>query len=787
MSGARLTRMAHPQAPVSLIRRTVEITGTVQGVGFRPAIFRLVTEAALTGWVQNRAGTVRLVLEGEPDRINTFLKGLPARIPKNASIHAVTILEERPLMPVERNDSFSIVSSDPDDPTGAVIPPDLAICPQCLRDIMTPGTRRFGYPFTTCADCGPRYSLIDTTPYDRERTTMRAFPMCPDCNREYRDPADRRFHAESIACPVCGPRVWLQTPAGKTLQGDAIGEARRAIAAGQIVALRSIGGFHLAADAFDQQAVSTLRARKRRPSKPFAVMADSLRTVRRFCRVTPEAEALLLSPTAPIVIMDVAQDAARESSLPLELLSPDTGTLGVMLPPSPLHHLVFHPLPGDPVPPFRLLVMTSGNRGGEPICISNDEARERLHGIADLFLLHNREINLRVDDSICVVRRGKPQVWRRARGFAPAPVRLPQPAARTVLAMGAEIKNAAALAFGDVAVLSPHIGDLETPEAMDSLEATARNLPRYFGRRPDCVAVDLHADMRSTRLGESLAAESGSTLTRVQHHHAHALSCLAEHGRTAGLALVMDGTGMGPDGAIWGAELLEVNGAGYRRLATFAPAPLPGGDAAVRHPVRQLLARWLSAGVAIPEQWVSMLDIGDNMRESWLKTALDGAPPTHSAGRLFDAVSALLGAAPQTVTYEGQSAVRLEALARRAETTAGIAFPFATSERDGLLVVDWSPAFRLFAGEPPAPGLEPAAALSFHDAVVRSCLAMVEFGIAHSEQRDIALSGGVFMNRILCDALTGKLKSLRVNVLTHSAVPPNDGGIALGQAVAGGL
>lgn len=779
--------MAHPPENGRLIRRTLDITGTVQGVGFRPAMFRLAHNAGITGWVQNRSGTVRLVLEGERSRLDAFQQSLSVQTPPGAAIHAILTVQEGFLDPELRHPSFSIVRSDPDDPTGAVVPPDLAICPQCLHDLMTPGNRRFGYAFTTCADCGPRYSLIAGTPYDREKTTMRVFPMCPDCEREYNDPGDRRFHAESIACPNCGPRLMAESTDGRAVEGDPMAAARHAISAGRTVALRGVGGFHLAADAFQPAAILALRERKHRPSKPFAVMADSLRTLRRFCRITPEAAALLQSPQAPIVIVDIATEAAAASGLPVGLLTPDADTLGVMLPTSPLHHLLFHPLPGDPVPAFRLLVMTSGNRGGEPICTSNDEARDRLGGIADMFLFHNREISLRVDDSLCVIRRGGPQVWRRARGFAPSPVRLPKRLSRRVLAMGAEIKNAVAFGFDDVVVLSPHVGDLETPEALDSLEFTARNLPAYFGRCPESIAVDAHPDMHATRLGEQLAGESGSRLIRVQHHHAHALSCFAEHGRTAGLALVMDGTGMGPDGAIWGAEMLEVDGAEYRRLSTFAPAPLPGGDSAVRHPARQLVARWLAAQVPVPACWRERLAIPEELRDAWFRTALDTAPRTHAAGRLFDAISALLGSAPEAVTYEGQAAIRLEALARRAETAGGMTVPFGTFESNGMLFVDWAPAFRAMAEQPPRKGHEPSLALAFHDAVVKACLEMVQYAMSHSKLRDIALSGGVFMNRILCDALTGKLKSLKLNVLTHAAVPPNDGGIALGQVVAGGL
>ena len=771
-----------------LVIRTFDLTGIVQGVGLRPTVYRLAEEAGLCGWVQNRSGLVRLRLEGDARTVEAFLRRLPHALPPNARLDTVSEIESGILAEGEVSSVFRILPSEMSGCPTVVIPADLALCADCRREVLDPLNRRYGYAFTTCTRCGPRYTVVESMPYDRERTTLSVFPLCPDCRAEYAEPRDRRFHAESIACPRCGPRLTLHGADGDALSGDPLREARASLARGGIVAVRGVGGFLLAANAFDCGALQTLRARKRRPHKPFAVMAADVAAVRRFCEVPPAAEALLTSPEAPIVILDVLPEAVREGRLPLGLLTPDAPTLGVMLPTSPLHLLLLAPLAGDPVPPFELLVMTSGNRGGEPLCLSNAEAYERLGGIADLFLCHGREINLRADDSLAVLQRGAPQLWRRARGYAPNAILLSRPLRRCVLAMGAELKNAVAVGFDDRVVASPHIGDLETPEALDSLERVTHALTQFLGRRPDVLAVDFHPDMHATRLGRRLATELGLPVVEVQHHHAHAAAVFAEHGVESGLALVMDGTGLGPDGTIWGAEVLAVNPDGYKRLATFAPVPLPGGDAAVRRPARQVIARWAEAGVEPSGGMLLRLGVSAEEAAVWRQQCRSGlhAPLTHAAGRVFDAFSALLGFAPETVTYEGQSAIRLEAAAQAALRRDTPQLPFAKVEREGMLFIDWREAFALLADPKVTAGRESEWALSVHRAIAEAARIMINFGLSQDPARSVALSGGVFMNRILNDLLVPRLEAEGVRVLLHRRVPPNDGCIAVGQAVVAG-
>lgn len=770
------------------VTRTFDLAGIVQGVGLRPALCLRAREAGLRGWVQNRSGVVRLRLEGHADDVEAFVRRLPQLLPTHARLDAFSEVESERLEGEEACPDFRILPSEMSGRPSVVIPADLALCGDCRREVFEPGNRRYGYAFTTCTCCGPRYTVVEAMPYDRERTTLAPFPLCPDCRAEYADPQDRRFHAESIACPRCGPRLTLCGVDGAALPGDPLREARAALADGGIVAVRGIGGYLLAANAFDQTALQTLRARKRRPHKPFAVMAPDLATVRRFCRVPPEAEAALTSPEAPIVILDVLPEAARKGALPLCLLSPDAETLGVMLPTSPLHLLLLQPCAGDPVPPFELLVMTSGNRGGEPICLTNGEARERLGAIADLFLAHDREINLRADDSIAALQLGQLQLWRRARGYAPNALLLGRPLLRRVLAMGAELKNAVAVGFEERVVLSPHIGDLEAPEALASLERVARTLPAFLERQPEVVAVDLHPDMQATRLGRRLAAEAGLPVVEVQHHHAHAAAALAEHGLESGLALVMDGTGLGPDGTVWGAELLAVDPGGFRRLATFAPVALPGGDAAVRRPARQAVARWADAGLPPPEEWLKRQGVSAEEAEVWRRQCAGGlnAPLTCAAGRVFDAFSAALGLAPETVTYEGQSAVRLEAAARRAGSGGGLTLPFSAAERAGCWTVDWREAFAALADPQAVAGRESDWAFAAHRAIADAAWNMINYGLARDASGLVALSGGVFMNRLLNELLVPRLEAAGVRVLLHRRVPPNDGCIALGQAVVAG-
>jgi hydrogenase maturation protein HypF len=811
--------------PEQGVRHTYDLRGVVQGVGFRPALYRLACDAALGGWVQNRAGVVRLVLEGPETGVTAFMAALPSRLPPNARLEAVTCVSAEPLTE-PASLPFRIVESVGPDDADVVIPADLRLCADCAREVFDPADRRYGYPFTTCTQCGPRYTVVTAMPYDRERTTLAAFPLCPVCRAEYEDPADRRFHAESMACPVCGPQVTFEDSARSAETGPrrmgtsaphgrnphvgttssspcsppglgpptclvgvaAIPAARAALAAGRIVAVRGLGGFLLAADAFNRVTLQRLRECKGRPHKPFAVMARDLETVRRFCRTPPAAAALLESPAAPIVILDLLPDAIGAGRLPADLLTPDARTLGVMLPTTPLHRLLAEPLAGDPTPAFDLLVMTSGNRRGEPIALGNTEARERLAGIADAWLTHDREITLRNDDSVCALQGERPQVWRRARGYAPAPVTLAWPLRRPVLAMGADMKNAVALGYDNRVVLSPHVGDLDTPEALEGFETVARALPEFLGRPPAAVAVDAHPDMQSAAFGRRIARLRGLPLVEVQHHHAHAAACLAEHGCRAGLALVMDGTGWGDDGTVWGAELLVVDEAGFRRLATFAPVPLPGGDAAIREPARQLVARWAESGIPLSPERLAALGIGETEANVWALQAQRGvnAPRSRAAGRLFDSVAVALGVAPRVMTYEGQPAIRLEAAARACRETRLPEVPFDLHEEQGLLTVDWAPAFRALAADPKARDRAPVWALAFHAALAKAALQMIDLNRHYSEDPKIALSGGVFMNRVLNDLLVADLEAAGLEVLRHRCTPPGDGCIALGQAVVAG-
>lgn len=773
------------------VRITADITGTVQGVGFRPQLFRLATAAGLAGSVQNRAGTVRLILEGDSEKTDHFLQNLSNRIDAPASIHSLTILERRFISCEEASSAFNILESDDRDPMKILIPPDQAICPDCLKDILDPANRRFEYPFTTCTRCGPRYTLVTAMPFDRRRTTMAGFRLCEDCRREYNDPDDRRFHAETIACPVCGPHLSFERADGSTIPADIspLKLTRRALAEGRTVGIRGVGGYLLAADAFNRATLARLRDCKQRPHKPLAVMAPSLDVLGRYCIIPPAAEQLLASPEAPIVILDVRPGVIAQGILPLELLTPDAPTLGAMLPTSPLHVLLMKPLPGDAIPPFDLLVMTSGNRRGEPICLTPDEARQRLKGLADDFLHHDREIHLRCDDSLAVVQYGGRQVWRRARGFAPQPISLARSLRRCVLGMGADLKNSIALGYESTLVPSPHIGDLDTPEAVDGCLQVVEALPRFLGHVPEVIAVDLHPDMQATRLGFDVARRGNLPVFQVQHHHAHALACLAEHGRSTGLALVFDGTGLGIDGTIWGAELLDISPGSIRRLASFSGVPLPGGDSAVRHPVRQLIARWTAAGITTPHPaWFSHLGVSDEEITWWVSQCRQNvnAPITHAAGRVFDAVSVALSVAPSLTTYEGQSAIRLEAVARPAIKSSVPALEYRSFESDGMLWIDWSGLFTRMAGENPRTIEKNLWAFAFHRAMALAAETMVEFGLDQTPHRTVGLSGGVFMNHILNELLIPRLENRGIEVLIHRHTPPNDGCIAVGQVIAAG-
>ncbi|MFB3825677.1 MAG: carbamoyltransferase HypF [Bryobacteraceae bacterium] len=714
-------------------RYRITVTGVVQGVGFRPFVKRVADRLGVAGRVSNTAGGV--VIEIETAGPKPFLAALLGDAPPNARIASCSV--ER--LPAAGYASFEIDTSRGEGGF-TLVSRDVATCADCLREIRDPADRRFGYAFTNCTNCGPRYSITRRVPYDRPNTTMEPFRMCAACAAEYADPADRRFHAEPNACPACGPRLSM-----------GIGEVRAALRAGNVVALKSIGGFQLACDALNRDAVARLRAKKRRSRKPFAVMMRDLATTERYCRVDEEERALLISPEAPIVLLRTRDPAA----FPPEL-APGLRELGVMLPYTPLHHLLFEGL--------ECLVMTSGNISEEPIVISNEEARVKLAGMAEVFLAHDREIFMRVDDS--VVRRGG--VVRRARGYAPDPIDLGRPVPE-VLACGGELKNTFCLTRGQYAIPSQHIGDLENYETLAFFEETLRNLKSVYRAEPRLIAHDLHPDYLSTRWA---LAQRGPKLA-VQHHHAHIASCMAENRlneRVIGVAF--DGTGYGADGQIWGGEFLICDYAGFERVAHLRYVPLAGGDQAIREAARMAAAHLYDAfGAGFRE---IALPIGE-ARWKLLEQVFARTPlRTSSCGRLFDAVSALTGTCHLS-TYEGEAAMLLEAASG---ADAYGAYPFALENGE----IDTRPLIRGVAADLKR-GF-PAAVISsrFHTTMA----AIIE--AACREARDatgldaVCLSGGTFQNRTLVARAAPRLMRAGFRVYTHRLAPPNDGGLSLGQA-----
>jgi hydrogenase maturation protein HypF len=794
---AMVTNLLSPPPSATAARRRLRlaVAGAVQGVGFRPFVYRLAEELGLAGWVANDPRGVRIEVEGEAAVLHRFRARLAAERPPLSEIHRVESAWLRAEAGPEAGSgaAFEIRQSDAAGARTAVVLPDAATCPACLAEVLDPADRRHRYPFTNCTHCGPRFTIVRALPYDRPNTTMAGFVMCPDCRREYQDPRDRRFHAQPNACPVCGPRLALWTPDAAVVPGDPIEGAAEALRRGEIVALKGLGGFQLLVDARSEGAVARLRRRKLREEKPFAVMVRDLDAARALCRVPPAAAAALASVQAPIVLVErLPAEGARE---PVALgVAPGNPTLGLMLPTTPLHHLVLGEL-GFPV------VATSGNRSDEPIAIDEEEALERLGGIADLFLVHDRPIERQVDDSVVRLVLGEPRLLRRARGYAPMPIVLPRPVP-AVLAVGAQLKNTVALAVGRQVYLSQHLGDMETPEAIAAFERVIDDFLRLYEAEPVAVAHDLHPDYASTRHARELALrlrQGGRpvALVGVQHHHAHLAACLAEAGgadRMAGpaLGITWDGTGYGVDGTVWGGELLLGDAAACRRVGHLRAFRLPGGDAAVREPRRVAVALlWELLGPAALERDdlapVAAFEpaerrvLGRMLETGW------NAPVTTSAGRLFDGVAALLGLA-QTVSFEGQAAMALEHLADSGPGGgeaggAGIgggggAYPLtlAGGAADGL-ELDWRPLLEAILADLARGVARDRIARRFHRGLAEGIAAAAA---AVGEER-VALTGGCFQNRRLTEAAARRLERSGHRVLLHRAVPPNDGGIALGQ------
>lgn len=763
-------KAAHPRGRVR-----VRITGAVQGVGFRPFVYRLAGELGLTGWVLNDGQGVLLEGEGPTRVLETFLAGLTEQGPPGGRVESC----EAVWLEATGAQEFVIRESEVSLERRAWIRPDSATCEACLRELWDPADRRYRYPFTNCTHCGPRYTIIERLPYDRPHTSMRRFKMCSACEAEYRDPANRRFHAQPNACPDCGPRLALWDAAGLPMaEGDtALIQAAAAVRAGSILALKGLGGFHLVVRAGDAEAVRRLRARKHREQKPFALMFPSLAHVRQVCHCSAIEARSLGSPEAPIVLLSQRTDAGVAKAVPVAgNVAPGQVTLGVMLPYTPLHHLLMREL-GWPV------VATSGNLSDEPICIDEQEALQRLSGIADLFLVHDRPIVRQVDDSIVRVMAGRELVLRRARGFAPLPVPMELPeTAEVVLGVGAHFKNSVALGLGPNVFLSQHLGDLETVEAYDAFRRVVADLELLYEARPAVIAADLHPDYLSSQY----ARASGTPVITVQHHLAHIAAVLAENDVTGpALGVSWDGTGLGEDGTIWGGEFLRVDGATWERVARLRPFPLPGGDLAAREPRRSalgLLMAWSGgsdlsdrcAGLPTLEAFTSQqLDLVIRIIRSRINT-----PLTSSMGRLFDAVASLLGICHQS-QFEGQAAMGLETAAAGMDAVVA---PYPLPLRSGGSPaappqLDWAPLLEELTADLRAGTSRNLIARRFHEGLVG---AMVE--VARWAGIDtVALGGGCFQNRWLLEGAVDRLRAEGFRVVWPQRVPPNDGGLALGQ------
>ncbi len=747
-------------------RLAIAVQGVVQGVGFRPFIYRIALEHRLAGWVRNRTDGVRIEVQGPKPSLDGFLHDLRTKLPPQASIEQLQIEE----IVVDPADEFVILSSDAEAAPRPSLPADGNVCADCRAEISTPSEQRFRYPFTNCTNCGPRYSIIEALPYDRPRTSMKGFPLCAVCESEYRNPLDRRFHAQPVACPRCGPQVELLSRDGtcRARGEEAMRAAARTVLDGEVLALKGLGGYQLLVDAANASAVELLRQRKHREAKPFAVMFPSLESLQTCCLVSDAERKLLESPQAPIVLVRKRCDGALLAGP----VAPDNPRLGVMLPYTPLHLVLMAEL-------SRPVVCTSGNLSDEPMCIDNAEALARLGPIADHFLVHDRPIVRPIDDSVTRIGARGVELLRRARGYAPLPIRLGEKLP-TVVALGGHLKCTAALSLHDQAIVSQHLGDLDSAEGAALLERTARDLLRFFDVKPAAVACDQHPNYTSTRIAERLASEWGVRLIRVQHHHAHAASVAAEHSlRGELLGLCWDGTGWGPDGTIWGGEALALSGSDYRRVARLRPFPLPGGDLAAKEPRRAALGlllalspslardragAWFTAGEA--RALIGMLERGFN------------TPLTSSAGRLFDAVSAIAGIRDRN-SFEGQAAMELEFAAEGIEAEP---YPLPLIDEGEILTADWRPMLEALLAEVESGVPAGIIGARFHETLARLVVSIAR----RAAVSRVALAGGCFQNERLAGSAMKGLAAAGFTVFAPRLLPANDGALSLGQILVAG-
>ncbi len=763
----------------------IRVNGTVQGVGFRPTVWRLARALGLTGSVWNDAQGVGIQAWGTALQLQGFVDSLELECPPLARIESV---ERTPMAVGKVPQAFEIISSLTGE-TQTNVAADAATCNDCLTEINDPADRRFRYPFTNCTHCGPRLSIVRNVPYDRANTSMSAFPMCSDCRAEYDNPADRRFHAQPNACPICGPKVWLEKSNGELTDTagaeDAVSTAQQLIESGEIVAIKGIGGIHLACDACNEQTVQELRRRKQRYQKAFALMAKDIAMIQRFTVIDDQEKRALQLSAAPIVVLDCGDEAVASS------VAPGQETLGFMLPYTPLHHLLMQKME-------RPIVLTSGNRSDEPQCIDNDDARSRLAHIAGYFLLHDRDIVNRLDDSVVRNVAEDTRLLRRARGYAPAPVALPAGFENSgaVLAMGGELKNTFCLLQGGRAVLSQHMGDLENAVTFEDYRHNLGLYQTLFDFRPTVIAVDHHPDYLSTQLGRGMAFTEKVEVTDVQHHHAHIAACMAEHGMPVNsspvLGVAMDGLGYGGGGGLWGGEFLLADYRNYRRLAHFTPVAMPGGVQAMREPWRNTFAH-LQHAVGwdwVCENYPGVVIVGtiNNKPLKNLSLMIErglNSPPASSCGRLFDAVAATLGICTEFQFFEGQAAMEMESMAAPVFLAqSGNAYPIdpVPLEHD-VAIIQFKSLWRGVL-EDLAAGCDSAIiAARFHQ-TVSLLIAQTAVGLCKKRGIDtVVLGGGVFQNRLILEGVTARLSALGLRVLSPCAIPSNDAGLSLGQAV----
>jgi len=768
----------------------IRVRGTVQGVGFRPTVYRLAKACGLRGDVCNDGEGVLIRVCGDEGALTEFVARLQQECPPLAKINELI----RTPYQGELNFHDFVISHSVSGVVRTEITPDAATCPECQREIFDPFSRFYRYPFTNCTHCGPRLSIIRAIPYDRCNTSMSAFVMCPECEDSYHDVENRRFHAQPVACHTCGPKAWLERADGKPVTAsmlDDVDAVCTLLQKGEIVAIKGIGGFHLACDATQEAAVEKLRQRKRRYDKPFALMARDINVIEKYCFVNDRERELLVSPAAPIVLLEKRTEEI--SSFPIaSTVAPGQNTLGFMLPYTPLHHLILKRM-------NRPIVLTSGNIADEPQCVANDEAKEKLSHIADYFLLHNREIVNRVDDSVVRVIDNKIQIMRRARGYAPAPIKLPPGFDNIpqILAMGSELKNTFCLLREGEAILSQHLGDLENALAFDCYQDTLNLYLNLFQHQPEVIAVDLHPEYLSTKLGKELATANQIQLQFIQHHHAHIAACMAENGipldSSPVLGIAFDGLGYGTDGKLWGGEFLLADYTQFQRLATFKPVAMIGGKQAIYQPWRNTYSHLLSANIwddcqqnynnweiikFLQQQPINLLN---QLVEKGINT-----PLASSVGRLFDAVAGAIGICSEKCSYEGQAAIALEAIAdihtlNNPKETA--IYPFKFTFSDNIYCIDSCLMWPLLLDDLQQHTPQSVIAAKFHLSLSNVIVETVKYLGQQNLFNQVALTGGVFQNSILLQLVTKQLQNLGIKVLAHSVVPTNDGGLSLGQAI----